>query len=48
MTVVQGIAAYISIGLAPDRRLLVFVPFLAAESVYAWWVLRRARALGVL
>jgi UDP-GlcNAc:undecaprenyl-phosphate GlcNAc-1-phosphate transferase len=48
VTVAQGIAAYISIGLAPDKRLLVFIPFLAAESAYAWWVLRRARALGIL
>jgi UDP-GlcNAc:undecaprenyl-phosphate GlcNAc-1-phosphate transferase len=48
VTVVQGIAAYISIGLAPDRRLLVFIPFLLAESAYAWWLLSRARRAGIL
>ena len=44
VTVAQGIAAFISVGLAPDKRLLVFVPFLIFNIAYARWILVRARA----
>jgi UDP-GlcNAc:undecaprenyl-phosphate GlcNAc-1-phosphate transferase len=43
VTVVQGIAAFISVGLPADQRLLVFVPFLIFNIAYARWVLVRAR-----
>jgi UDP-GlcNAc:undecaprenyl-phosphate/decaprenyl-phosphate GlcNAc-1-phosphate transferase len=48
LTVAQGVAAYISIDLAAERRLLVFVPFLVFEIVYARWVLSRARRMGLI
>ncbi|HET7766001.1 MAG TPA: glycosyltransferase family 4 protein [Burkholderiales bacterium] len=48
LTVAQGVAAYISIDLAAERRLLVFIPFIAFEIVYARWVLRRASAMGLI
>lgn len=48
VTVAQGVAAYISIDLAAERRLLVFIPFVAFEIVYARWVLRRARTMGLI
>lgn len=48
LSVVQGIAAYISIDLAADRRLLVFIPFVVFEIAYARWVLSRAARMGLL
>jgi UDP-GlcNAc:undecaprenyl-phosphate GlcNAc-1-phosphate transferase len=48
LTVAQGVGAYISIDLAAERRLLVFIPFVAFEIVYARWVLSRARAMGLI
>jgi UDP-GlcNAc:undecaprenyl-phosphate GlcNAc-1-phosphate transferase len=44
VTVVQGIAAFVSVELPADKRLLVFVPFLIFNIAYARWVLVRARA----
>jgi UDP-GlcNAc:undecaprenyl-phosphate GlcNAc-1-phosphate transferase len=44
VTAIQGVAAFISVGLPADRRLLVFVPFLIFNIAYARWVLVRARA----
>jgi len=46
--VVQGVAAYISIDLAADRRLLVFIPFLVFEIAYARWLLTRAAKMGLI
>ena len=48
MTFVQGIAAFVSIKLPPDQRLYLFLPFLAFEIVYAAWVVRRAKATGLI
>jgi len=48
LTVVQGIAAFVSIGLPADMRLFVFVPFLIFEIAYARWVLGRARAMRLV
>ena len=48
LTVVQGIAAFASIGLPADGKLLVFIPFLIFEIAYARWVLARARALHLV
>jgi UDP-GlcNAc:undecaprenyl-phosphate GlcNAc-1-phosphate transferase len=48
VTAVQGIAAFISVGLPADRRLLVFVPFLIFNIAYARWVLVRARTMGLI
>ncbi len=48
ITVVQGVAAFVSIGLAPDKRLLVFIPFLVFDIAYAHWVLGRARAMRLI
>jgi UDP-GlcNAc:undecaprenyl-phosphate GlcNAc-1-phosphate transferase len=48
VTVAQGIAAFVSVGLAPERRLLVFIPFLIFEIAYARWVLARARTLRLI
>lgn len=43
VTAVQGIAAFISVGLPAGQRLLVFIPFLIFNIAYARWVLVRAR-----
>ena len=48
LTAVQGIAAFVLAALEPGKRAYVFVPFLIYYSLYAWWVLRRARAHGLL
>lgn len=48
VTVAQGIAAFVSVSLAPERRLLVFIPFLIFEIAYARWVLARARSLRLI
>ena len=48
MTVLQGAAALWLIRLGPDRRALLFLPFLALEIVYATLVIRAARRRGVL
>ena len=48
MTVLQGMAAFVSITLHPDQRLYLFIPFLVFDLAYAGWVLARARARGLL
>jgi len=48
LTVVQGLAAFVSIGLPAERRLLVFIPFLIFEVAYARWVLGRAKAMQLI
>jgi UDP-GlcNAc:undecaprenyl-phosphate GlcNAc-1-phosphate transferase len=48
LTLVQGAAAFASIWLQAERRLLVFIPFLIFEIAYARWVLGRAKAAGLL
>jgi hypothetical protein len=48
VTAAQGVAAFVSIDLAAERRLLVFIPFLVFEIAYARWVLGRARANRLL
>jgi UDP-N-acetylmuramyl pentapeptide phosphotransferase/UDP-N-acetylglucosamine-1-phosphate transferase len=47
VTAAQGVAAYISIDLAANSRLLVFIPFLIFEIAYARWVLNRAAKMGL-
>ena len=48
MTVLQGIGALILIGYGPNERMLVFVPFLAGQAVYAFWVMSAARRHGII
>jgi len=48
VTIAQGIGAFVLVQLPPANRALAFVPFLAFQSIYAWWVLRRAMALRLL
>jgi UDP-GlcNAc:undecaprenyl-phosphate GlcNAc-1-phosphate transferase len=48
LTAAQGVAAFVSIGVAPDRRLLLFIPFLIFDIAYARWVLRRAKTAGLI
>jgi len=48
VTVAQGFAAFVSIGLSAERRLLVFIPFLVFNIVYARWVLGRAKAMQLI
>ena len=48
MTVVQGVAAFVSITLHSDQRLYLFVPFLIFDLAYAWWVLARAKAMQLI
>ena len=44
----QGLGALALIGIGPDRGALVFLPFLAFQTVYAGAVIRIARRRGVL
>jgi len=48
LTAVQGMAAFASLGLPADRRLLLFIPFLIFDVGYARWVLRRARVMRLV
>lgn len=48
MTVLQGIGALVMVRLDADSRLLVFLPFLALETVYAVVVMRMALRRGLL
>lgn len=43
----QGIGAFVLVSLPPSARLLTFVPFLVFQGCYAWWVLSRAKSLGL-
>ena len=42
VAVAQGVGAIVLVKLEPQYRALVFLPFLAFNALYAWWVLRRA------
>lgn len=46
--ILQGIGAFVLIGLGPNERVFVFVPFVVVETVYAVLVLRAARRRGLL
>ena len=48
MTALQGAAALWLIRLGPDRRALVFLPFLALEVGYALLIMRAAKRRGLL
>lgn len=48
MTVLQGVGALVMVRLDADSRLLVFLPFLALETVYAVVVMRMALRRGLL
>lgn len=48
VSVAQGVGALVLVNLHSSQRVYVFVPFLAYQALYAWWVLRRARAAGIL
>lgn len=48
MTAAQGFGALTLIRLGPDRRALVFLPFLGVEIVYALLVMRAAKRRGLL
>ncbi len=44
----QGVGALAIVKLEPQYRVLAFAPFLAFNSVYAWWTLARARKAGLI
>ena len=48
VAIAQGIGALILVGLGPDSRMLVFLPFLAFQVAYAAVVLGIARRRGVI
>jgi len=48
LTVVQGIAAFVSLKLPSEQRLYLFIPFLLFGIAYARWVLTRARAMQLI
>ncbi|MGB5080844.1 MAG: hypothetical protein WBO23_08885 [Burkholderiales bacterium] len=48
LTAAQGVAAFVSLGVPADRRLLLFIPFLIFDVAYAHWVLRRAKTAGLI
>lgn len=43
VAIAQGIGAILIVKLEPQYRALVFLPYLAFNGLYAWWVLRRAK-----
>jgi len=48
VTVVQGIGALLLIFVELEWRVYVFLPYLGYQAIYAAWVLRRAKALGLV
>ncbi|RPF96447.1 MAG: glycosyltransferase family 4 protein [Rhodospirillaceae bacterium TMED63] len=48
MTALQGIGALMLVGYGPDERMIVFLPFLAGQIVYATLVIQGARRRGIL
>jgi UDP-GlcNAc:undecaprenyl-phosphate GlcNAc-1-phosphate transferase len=48
VAIVQGLAAWVLIGLQSQYRPWVFVPFLLFNFAFAFWVLARARAHGLV
>jgi UDP-GlcNAc:undecaprenyl-phosphate GlcNAc-1-phosphate transferase len=48
VAVAQGMGAFALVGLEPRHRVLAFIPFLAFNTLYAYWVLRRARAMQLV
>ena len=46
--IAQGLGAFALVGLEPRQRALVFIPFLLFNVLYAYWVLRRARAMRLV
>lgn len=48
VAVAQGVGALAIVKLEPQYRVLAFAPFLAFNSVYAWWTLARARKAGLI
>ncbi|MGB0632838.1 MAG: glycosyltransferase family 4 protein [Alphaproteobacteria bacterium] len=48
MTGLQGVGALLLIGYGPDERMLVFLPFIAGQVVYAILVMSAARRHGVI
>lgn len=48
VTIAQGVGVLLLIGLGPDERMLVFLPFLAFQTVYAIVVMKAAGRRGIL
>jgi UDP-GlcNAc:undecaprenyl-phosphate GlcNAc-1-phosphate transferase len=48
MAVPQGLAAIWMAGQPGRYYLLSFIPFLMLQSLYAWWVMKQARAQGII
>jgi UDP-GlcNAc:undecaprenyl-phosphate GlcNAc-1-phosphate transferase len=48
ITAVQGCAALFLVTLEASKRIYVFLPFLVYHAIFAAWVLKRARAQGIL
>ena len=48
MTALQGIGAFVMIGLGPDTRMMVFLPFIGLQIVYATVVMTAARKKGII
>lgn len=47
VAIAQGIGAFVLVSLPPSQRLSTFAPFFVFQSVYAAWVLSKARKLGL-
>lgn len=48
MTVIQGFAALLLVALPAEKRVYVFLPFIAFYGIYARWVMGRAKQHGLL
>jgi UDP-GlcNAc:undecaprenyl-phosphate GlcNAc-1-phosphate transferase len=47
VTAAQGVGAVVLVNLDLKHRMYVFVPFLAYQTMYAAWVMRRSRMRGI-
>lgn len=48
VAVAQGLGAFALVGLEARHRVTAFIPFLVFNSLYAYWVLRGARAKALI
>ena len=48
MCIAQGVGAFAMVQISGNQRLLVFLPFIAMQTIYGFWVIVKARRAGLL
>ena len=48
IAIAQGVGAILLLGYGPEERMLVFLPFLGFQVIYAVAVIREARIRGLI